>query len=371
MLRAASTDGKRGFWRGWYSQRLPIEHQDLAGVSLSRLLVKPLAGFVAEPFLLDHLLLEFERQKALAPGIVRNKFVQIGSDEPPHVEAHQIEQAEAGAVRNADERSGERVHFFDAEIFFQHHLADGAAHETTDPIGDEVGRVLGAYHSFAEAPVGKLFDIGENRRIGFRARDQLHQMQIARRIEEMRAQEVAAETGREAFRDVGERDAAGVGGKDGIGFARGFNFVPQRALGLEVFDDGFDNPVAVRELSEIVLEVARFDERGFIVGEESAGTLLQGVLNALQRRRVAIRFVPVTSRSSAGMPALAKCAAMREPMVPAPRTRNPMNGSHAGALQIHGAHVLLGIARPGGAALRKHAIDFAVAPPGSARYRAP
>ena len=93
--------------------------------------------------------------------------------------------------------------------------------------------------------------------IGFRARDQLHQMQIARWIEEVRAQEVAPEPGRETFRYFGERDAAGVGGEDRIGFASGFDFAPQRTLDLEIFDDGFDNPIAVRELREIVLEVAR------------------------------------------------------------------------------------------------------------------
>ncbi len=66
----------------------PIEHQDLAGVSLARFLVKTLARLVAEPFLLDHFLLEIQRQKSLAPGIVRNKLVKIGSDEAPDVEAN-------------------------------------------------------------------------------------------------------------------------------------------------------------------------------------------------------------------------------------------------------------------------------------------
>ena len=44
--------------------------------------------------------------------------------------------------------------------------------------------------------------------------NQLQQMQIARRIEEVRAQEVAAELGRKAFRDLRQRNAAGVGGNE-------------------------------------------------------------------------------------------------------------------------------------------------------------
>ena len=72
---------------------------------------------------------------------------------------------------------------------------------------------------------------------------------------------------------------------------------------------------------EIVLEVAGLDQRGLVVGEESAGPLLGGVLDAFQRGGVAVGLAGSTmSRSSEGTPALAKCAAMREPMVPAPRT---------------------------------------------------
>ena len=41
-------------------------------------------------------------------------------------------------------------------------------------------------------------------------------------------------------------------------------------------------------LSEIILEVARLNQRGLVVGKKSAGPLLGRVLNALQRRGVPI-----------------------------------------------------------------------------------
>ncbi len=182
-------------------------------------------------------------------------------------------------------------------------------------------------------------------------------MQIARWIEEVRAQEVAPETGREAFRYFGERDAAGVGGEDRIGFASGFDFAPQRTLDLEIFDDGFDNPIAVRELREIVLEVARFDQRGFVIGKESTGPLFQGVLNALQRGRAALGLSRYIQKQGwdAGVGEMRRDARAHGACA---ENGNTMNISHVGTLQIHSAHVLLGIACSGRASLGKQAIDF-------------
>ena len=93
-------------------------------------LVESLAGFFAQPLPLDHFLFEIERQEAVAPRIVGNGVIQICADECPHVQADDIEQAEAGAVGKADQRPGERVHFFDGEILFDRDLADGPAEES-------------------------------------------------------------------------------------------------------------------------------------------------------------------------------------------------------------------------------------------------
>ena len=275
MLRAASSEGKRGFGERLVFERLPIQDVDLAVVALADAFVEALAGFLAEPAALDHFVLEVEGQEAIAPGIVGDHFVEIVADEGPDIEADDIEQAEAGAIGQADERAGERVHFFDGEVFLDHRFRDGAAEKTADAVGDEVGRVLGADDAFAETAVGELFDVGQDAGVGFRAGDQLHQVEVARRIEEVRAEEVAAELGRESFGDFGERDAAGVGGDDGVGAARGFDFAPEVALGVEVFDDGFDDPVAFGDQVEVVFEVAGQDEGGLVVGEEAAGALLE------------------------------------------------------------------------------------------------
>ena len=65
--------------------------------------------------------------------------------------------------------------------------------------------------------------------------------------------------------------AAGVGGDDGAGLADGFDFLQQRALDVEILDDGFDDPVDVGEFLEVVFEVADGDQAGERRVEESGG----------------------------------------------------------------------------------------------------
>ena len=88
----------------------------------------------------------------------------------------------------------------------------------------------------------------------------LQQAHVARRIEEVRAEPGAAEVVGEAFDDFRDRQTAGVRGDDGAGLANLFDLAQQAALDLEVFDDGFDDPVDIGELVEIVFEVADGDQ---------------------------------------------------------------------------------------------------------------
>ena len=96
--------------------------------------------------------------------------------------------------------------------------------------------------------------------IGVGRGNHFQQAHVARRIEEVRAKPVAAEIVGEAFGDLGHRQAAGVGGDDGAGLANGFDLAQQLALDLQVFDDGFDDPVDFGELRQIVFEVADGDQ---------------------------------------------------------------------------------------------------------------
>ena len=71
----------------------------------------------------------------------------------PDVEADDIDQAVTGAFRQADERPGERVHFFDRVVVLEGDFVDSRAVERADSIRDEVRRVLAEHDAFAEANV--------------------------------------------------------------------------------------------------------------------------------------------------------------------------------------------------------------------------
>ena len=97
---------------------------------------------------------------------------------------------------------------------------DGGAEEAADAVGDEVGSVLAGHDAFAEVAVAESGDevactSGEVSGPGIISSE----MQVARRVEEMRAQEVLAEFGGKSFGDAGQRDAAGVGGNNGTRLA--------------------------------------------------------------------------------------------------------------------------------------------------------
>ena len=80
-------------------------------------------------------------------------------------------------------------------------------------------------------------------------------MQIPRRVEEMRAQKMALEFLRIPFRNLRQRNAAGVGGNDGS--RRPVRQHPgiQGPLDTKVFRDCFNDPVAVADPGDVVFEV--------------------------------------------------------------------------------------------------------------------
>jgi hypothetical protein len=85
-------------------------------------------------------------------------------------------------------------------------------------------------------------------------------VQIARRVEEVRAQEMLPELGRESLGNARQRNTAGVGGEDGAGLAMSQHLLDEGALDLKSFRDGFDDPIAVSYFGQVVFEIAGCDE---------------------------------------------------------------------------------------------------------------
>ena len=122
----------------------------------------------------------------------------------------------------------------------------------------------------------------DQRAVGFWRGNEFEQAHVARRVEKVRAEPGAAEIVGESFGNFSDGQATGVGGDDGAGLANGFNFAEQGAFEVEIFDDGFDDPVDFGELFQIIFEVADGDEAGerrvhecgglrFFCGVESGG----------------------------------------------------------------------------------------------------
>ncbi len=106
----------------------------------------------------------------------------------------------------------------------------------------------------------------------------------------MGAKEVLAELLGESFDDLGQRNAAGAGGENGVGFRDRFHAAPDVALDLKIFGNGFDDPIAFGDLVEVVIVVADFDELYQIVGEEAGRLLLDGGLNRFHACGIAVLF---------------------------------------------------------------------------------
>ncbi len=109
----------------------------------------------------------------------------------------------------------------------------------------------------------------------------------------MRAKPVAAEIFRESFDDLCYRQAAGVGSNDGAGLANGFDLAQQRALDLQIFDNGFDDPIDFGELLQIVFEVSDRDQPCQRRLEESSRLGLHRGFQARSRNTIAGRTVSI------------------------------------------------------------------------------
>ena len=110
-------------------------------------------------------------------------------------------------------------------------------------------------------------------------------MQIARRIEEVRAEPVAPERLRSSVRDRGDWNAGRVRADDRVRAAMRLDAREQLALDLDPLDDRLEDPVGGRNLRQVVVEAAGRDEGGAVGREEGIGLQPPRALEALLRGR--------------------------------------------------------------------------------------
>jgi hypothetical protein len=110
-----------------------------------------------------------------------------------HVDAGNVHRPERRALGTPESRPRDRIDLLDRVLagFKRPERLDDT--EQTDVVRDEVRRVLGDDHAFAESLVGERRDPLDDVAAGVRCRNHLEQAEISWRVEEMRAEEMAPE----------------------------------------------------------------------------------------------------------------------------------------------------------------------------------
>ena len=239
--------------------RLEVVGQDLAALAAE----EARAGLLAQRAGLDQPAHDRRHDEPVALGVVGKRRVVVVGHVGGHVQADQVERAEGGAARPADQRPRELVDLVDPEAELLRESQRGHQAVDAEPVRDEGRPVLGDHRPLAEHARAVVLDPGDPPGVGRAQGDQLQQARVAGRVEEVGAHEGGAEGVGASLGQRGDRDAAGVGGDerpvaDGAVGERLLEPVEQVALGLQPLDDGLDHPLrAARGLGQLVEAAGR------------------------------------------------------------------------------------------------------------------
>jgi hypothetical protein len=126
----------------------------------------------------------------------------------------------------------------------------------------------------------------EHLRIGACARDQLHQIHVARRIEEVHAAEAGPQRLGQRLRQSIDRQARGVGGEHRLLGQMRRDLLVQRFLQIRALGDGLDHQIAFAQQRQMLIVVRGLDVRGLRCERERARLELVQILDRLEHVRV-------------------------------------------------------------------------------------
>src|SRR5579884_2293308 len=168
--------GKPRLLSGAIVHRVEVESENFLFALALDALIEALTGLLAEPAAASHILDERGNLVNLARLIVWHAFVNVPDDVNQDVQADDVRGAKGGGLGPAHGRTGAGVHFLDGHAEGGHQ-AEGIKHgESADAVGNEVRRVFGDDHAFAEAAVAEVAESFEHVRGGARTRDDFHQL---------------------------------------------------------------------------------------------------------------------------------------------------------------------------------------------------
>ena len=170
-------------------------------------------------------------------------------------------------------------------------MEGGENREHAHPVGDEVRRVLGADHTLAERGGEEPLQRIEHVRLRFARRDQLHQVHIARRVEEMHTAEAPAQCFRHRLRQGVDRQTGGVAGEYGLRRQERRDLVVERFLDVDALGDRLDHQIALAQLLQMLIIVGRFDEGCLRRARERTGLELPQAVDGLRNIAVGIALL--------------------------------------------------------------------------------
>ena len=252
--------------------RLQVQHQDV----LALLGVEAGAGLLPQRALLDQGGQPLGRLEVLVPRVVGQR-IGHGLDDVGHrVQAHDVGRAVGGGLGPPDGRAGECVHGIEAKAQLLGVVHRRQHRENANAVADEVRCVLGDHYALAERGGEERFEFRQDGRGGRLGRDQLGQVHVAGRVEEVHAQE-PREHGFGQY--VGQRvdaQARRIAGEDGMVSDVRRDLAVEVLLPVHPLGDGFDHQVAAVQQLKPGFVVGRHDPLGqCLVGQRGGAELGQ------------------------------------------------------------------------------------------------
>ena len=175
----------RLFTGGHISLAGQIKAQDVAALPLE----KTGLGFLPQVAHFQQRLQNLGGGKAAVEGIgfKAQGVLQRLDDVAQRVQPHHVGSAEGARTGAAHLFARKVVHHVKRQaVVFD--LFQGCQHaRDADAVGDEIGRILGPHHAFAQHAGDKCFKLVQDQRLRGGRVDQLHQRHVARRVEEVDA----------------------------------------------------------------------------------------------------------------------------------------------------------------------------------------
>src|SRR5919107_2688373 len=279
LLLRLTCYGDLGVLRGMMLEGLQIQHVE-DGLAIAFVpFVESGAGLVTEQVLLLHLLELLRRLELLARLILGDGLVEVLGHADGDVKPDLVVEPEGGRFRVADERACNGVDLFDPVAVLEGVARGLHPCEGSYPVADKVRGVLGDDATLAEHPFSEITDGLDDLWVRVLCGYDLHELQVSRRVEEVRAHEASLELLGESLGDAVQWYTRGIGRDDCVFFRRIFDALHELSLGFELLDYGLDDPIRFANASEVLFEVPDPDPVSHVLGHERGGP---GVLHPVE-----------------------------------------------------------------------------------------